>query len=262
MFEDKRKRRFIIALAALSMILCTSLSVQAHFPWINLENGIISAGKNLKWTIGWGHRFPLAGFMKGTDMEEIVVIGPNGGSKTKADSISDLEFQSSVGLSQAGAYIVAGKRKTSFYTKTTEGGKRQSKKGLENVISCSRSHSFLKAIANVENTEGKVDTVVGHEIEIIPLTNPAALKVGDFLPIRIMLKGQPYSTDFFATYGGFSTENGVFAYSAKTDKNGLGKIKMLSSGAWLIKVNYNEPFADPQECDVESYLATLTFEVP
>ncbi len=247
---------------ALLLIFCTGLPARAHFPWINLEDGSISANKNVKWTIGWGHRFPVAGFMKAADVEEMRVVGPDGGASAKAVSTSDLEFQSEEGLAQPGAYLVAVKRTASFYTKTTEGSKRQSKVGLENVLNCSRSNSFMKAVANVESDGGKVDTVVGHAMEIVPLANPASLRVGDYLPFRVLLKGKPHSTEFSATYGGFSTENGVYAYSAATDKEGFGKVRILSQGAWLIKVDFKEPFADLKECDEESYLATLAFEVP
>lgn len=259
---QKYKRIVVIACTTLALLAGTGFSARAHFPWINLEDGHISADKNLKWTIAWGHRFPAAGLMKEADVEAMAVIGPDGGGQSKAFSISELEFQSAEGLAKAGAYLVAVKRKASFYTKTTEGSKRQSKAGLANVLSCSRSHSFMKAVANVDTSNGKVDAVVGHAMEIVPLVNPASLRVGDYLPFTVLYKGKPYRTEFSATYGGFSTEDAVWAYAAGTDKDGLGKVKILSSGAWLIKVNVDKPFADLKECDKESYLATLTFEVP
>lgn len=251
-------RSFCLALLAL---VATCLPARAHFPWINLEDGAISPDRHLKWTVGWGHRFPLAGFMQAADVEEMGITGP-GGASLEAAATSELEFHSTEGLTKPGAYLVAVKRKAGFYTKTTEGSKRQSKVGLQNVLSCSRSNSFMKAIANVGTTDGKVDTVLGHGMEIVPLANPASLRVGDFLPFRVLLKGKPHRTDFSATYGGFSTEDGVYAYAAGTDKDGLGKIRILSPGSWLIKVEFREPFADPSECDEETYLATLTFEVP
>jgi uncharacterized GH25 family protein len=255
-------RTLFIAFAGMLIILLAGPAARAHFPWINLEDGLIETGQTLGWTIGWGHRFPLAGFMAKDEVEEMAILGPNGAGKKTAASNSELQFKSAEALSQPGAYIVAVTRKAGFYTKTTEGGKRQSKKGLQNVIKCSRSHSCMKAIANVGQSDGKVDTTVGHPIEIIPLANPADLRPGDYLPIRVLLKGQPFSTTFHATYSGFSNENGVFAYTANTDKKGLGKLRILAPGAWLIKVDYEEPFKDPKECDVESYLGTLTFEVP
>ncbi len=256
------KQHFFTLLTTAAIIAGTVLSAQAHFPWINMEDSNLAAGRNLKWTIGWGHRFPLSGLMKADAVGEMAIIGPDGSGKIGAEAVNDLQFQSSEGLTAPGAYIIAMSRAASFYTKTTEGSKRQSKKGLDNVLSCSRSNSFMKAIANVDGSTGTVDTVVGHAIEIVPLVNPATLRVGDFLPFRVFYKDQPLKTAFYATYAGFSNDNGVFAYTAGTDKDGYGTVNILHSGAWLVTVSLKEPFADPEECDVESFRSALTFEIP
>ncbi len=256
----KNKRVGLTVIAATTLLFTGAFSAQAHFPWINLEDSALSTGRNVKWTIGWGHRFPVAGLMNKSAVGEMVVIGPDG-SKMAAESVNEMQFQSSEGLSAPGAYIIAVSRAASFYTKTTEGSKRQSKKGLENVLSCSYSNSYMKAVANVGGEAGPVDAPVGHEMEIIPLVNPATLKVGDFLHFKAMFKGKPYKGDFSATYAGFSPENNVFAYSSSTNAEGHGKIKILSSGAWLITMTLKEPFADPEECDVQSFRSSLTFDV-
>lgn len=255
--------RFTAAcLCAAGLLLSTALPVQAHFPWINLEDGQIGVDRNLKWTVGWGHRFPVAGMMKAEGIEAMAVIGPDGAGQSKAMNSSEVEFQSESTLSKPGAYVVAVSRKPSYYTKTKDGSKRQSKVGLSNVISCSHGNTFMKAVANVGAPGVKVDALAGHALEIVPLVNPATLKVGDFLPFRVLFKGKPFDGEFFATYGGFSPDEGVWAYAAGTDKEGMGKVKILHSGAWLLKVDTDEAYADPKECDKESYLATLTFEVP
>jgi uncharacterized GH25 family protein len=254
----------VMVFASLSLLAVSVLPAHAHFPWINLEDGQIDVDRNLKWTVGWGHRFPISGMMKAENIEAMTVIGPDGSGQTKAIAASELEFQSESTLTKPGAYVVAMSRKPSFYTRTKGGSKRQSKAGLTDVISCSHGNSFMKAVANVGSagSGGKVDAVAGHAMEIVPLANPASLKVGDFLPFKVLFKGKPHSGEFFATYSGFSTENGVWAYAATTDKEGMGKLKILHSGAWLLKVDTEEAYADPKECDKESYLADLTFEVP
>jgi len=211
-------------------------------------------------TIGWGHRYPLAGFLKETDLEKISIFGP-GRNKIDIISSSALEFQSAEAITEQGVYIVAAKRKTGFYTKTTEGGKRCSKKGVKNVIKCFHSEMCAKAVVNVGNGKGKADTRIGHPFEIIPLANPADLREGDYLPVQVLLKGKPFKEEIYATYVGFSTEKNTFAYVAKTNAKGKGKIKILHSGVWMIKAVHEEPYPNQTECDVDSYTATLTFEV-
>jgi len=155
---------------------------------------------------------------------------------------------------------VAATRKAGYYTKTAQGGVAAPKTGLKNVIRCSYSHMCMKAIANV-GKEGRADIVVGHPIEIIAMENPAKLRAGDYLPIKILVNGKPYSGNVFATYTGFSTEPNTFAYATSTDKKGHARIRILQPGIWLIKVTHEVPYSDTAQCDVESYVATLTFAV-
>ena len=238
--------------------LCTQ--AYAHYPWINLTDYTPESGKALRMTIGWGHQYPLAGFLKNDALESIYILD-SGGKKQAIISTSELEFQSEESISEAGAYIVAAKRKAGFYTKTIEGGKSCSKKGLKNVIKCSHSHMCMKAIANVGEGKGRVDARIDHAMEIIPLVNPADLRAGDYLPVQVLLKGEPFKGKIYATYVGFSTEKDTFAYTTSTDKKGKGKIKILHSGVWMIKADHEEPYPDLSDCDVESFVATLTFEV-
>lgn len=233
---------------------------EAHFPWINLADYSPATGEALQLTIGWGHRYPLGGFLKKGDLQDIVILAADG-TEESVVAASALEFQSESSLSRPGAYLVVAQRKSGFYTKTTAGGRRQSKKGLQNVIKCSKSHMCMKSIATVGEGKGRVDARVGHPLEIIPLANPADLKAGDYLPVQVLLHGQPCQDKIFATYMGFSTEKGVFAYTAKTDRMGMGRIRILQPGVWLVKAEHQEPYADQSECDVESYIATLTLEV-
>lgn len=241
-------------------LVCLCTQAYAHYPWINLSDYTPEPGTALMITVGWGHRYPLDGFLKKDALENIYLVDSSG-KKRAIHAVSDLEFQSEASISEPGAYIIAAKRKAGFYTKTTQGAKRCSKKGLKNVIKCFHSHMCTKAIVNVGAGEGKVDTCVGHPIEIIPLANPAGLKTGDYLPVEVLLKGKPFKGMIYATYVGFSTEKNTFAYTTSTDKMGKGRIKILHSGVWMIKADHKEPYPDQSECDVESFVATLTFEV-
>ncbi|MBW2023474.1 MAG: DUF4198 domain-containing protein [Deltaproteobacteria bacterium] len=232
----------------------------AHYPWLNVSNYAPEPGESIRMTIGWGHRYPLDGFLNGDALEGIYILGP-GGEKKNLISTSDIEFQSEEAISKPGAYIVAAKRKDGFYTKTTQGGKRCSKRGLKNVIKCYYSHMCMKAIVNVGEAKGRVDTRIGHPMEIIPLMNPGKLRQGDYLPVQVLVKGKPFKGMIYATYVGFSTQRNTFAYATATDRSGRAKIKLIHSGIWMIKANKELAYPDATECDVESFVATLTFEV-
>ena len=118
-----------------------------------------------------------------------------------------------------------------------------------------------KAVVNVGGGQGKVDSVVGHPLEIIPLVNPGQLKVGQTLPVRVLFDGKPHKGEISVTYSGFSTEKDAFAATFITDEAGRAAVKITAPGVWLIKTQYEKPYPQPEECDVESYVATLTFEI-
>ncbi|MCG8632455.1 MAG: DUF4198 domain-containing protein [Desulfobacterales bacterium] len=255
----KKSNIYKLLLSALSLCLTLMMatSASAHYPWINLSDYTPDKGAVIQMTIGWGHRYPLAGFMEKSAVEAMKVSGPEA---VELEYVSDLEVRSG-SIGKPGTYIIGATRRPGFYTKTAQGGKRTSKEGLENVIRCSFSHMCMKAVVNAGSGTGKADTVMGHPMEIIPLKNPGELRQGDYLPVRVLYKGKPYKGNLFATYAGFSTEKSTFAYATATDKKGRASIRMLTPGVWLIKAGHEQPYPDKDVCDVASYVATLTFEI-
>jgi uncharacterized GH25 family protein len=244
--------------ASIVFMLIFSVSAHAHYPWINMSDFTPESGSALKMTIGWGHKFPLAGFLKKNELQNLKVTGPE---KVNLKFVSNLEIESEESINTPGAYIISAVRKPGFYTKTARGGKRASKLHLKDVIKCYFSHMCMKAIINSGSGKGKVDTIIGQPMEIVPLKNPGSLHAGDYLPLRVLCQGKPFNGYIYATYAGFSTQKEVFAYTTKTDRNGRGQIRIFRPGIWLIKANQEKHYPDEKLCDVESFIATLTFEV-
>lgn len=251
------KSPIIVALLLATVLL--PLTAHAHCSWIQLTDYTPEKGAPLNLIIGWGHRYPVDGFLKEDALKAVTLIGPEKDAP-KIVRTSEVELQSETSLTREGTYLVVAQRKAGFYSKTAHGGKSVSKKGLKDVIRCSYSHMCMKAVANVGKA-GRADMVVGQPIEIIPIENPANLRAGDYLPIRVVADGKPYRGEVLATYAGFSTDKDTFAYATKTDKQGEARIKILQSGIWLVKVCREIPYPDPAECDIQSYVGTLTFKV-
>ncbi len=254
----KKKKNYYIAVAVVALAILWSGPACAHYPWVAMDKHTLGKNEAPLIRIGWGHKFPLDGFLKADDLEEIFMLSATGAQIPVTPS-SEAEFTTGARLAD-GVYVVAAKRKASFYTKTIEGGKRQSKRGLANVVKCSWSIMSMKAIIHVGAGGGSVDVVAGHPLEIIPLANPGKLKVSDTLPIRILLNGKPYKGEVSVTYSSFSGEKNAFAATITTNETGQAVIKITTPGIWLIKTDHEMPYHLPEECDVKSYVATLTFE--
>lgn len=256
----KNKLHRCLSAAFLAVVLLWSGQARAHFPWIEMGDYAAAAKNAPRIRIGWGHAFPSENFLGADDLEEIFLLSATG-TRIAVEPNSATEFTTRAGLAD-GTYLVAGQRKSSFYTKTTEGGKRQAKNGLDNVVKCSWSTMGMKSVVNVGAGKGAVDQVAGHPLEIIPLVNPARLKAGDTLPVRVLLNGKPYSGEITAVYRGVAEKKETLAAAPiTTDQNGRSGITIAAPGIWLLKAQYERPYARPEECDVESYVATLTFAV-
>ncbi len=226
-----RKTSRVIVLAICVLISLPAIC-SAHFPWINVEDYSPGKGAALNLTIGYGHNYPFAGFLSKDKVDSLVIKGPDSKAPVLQFS-SDLEIKSSENITAPGVYVVGASKKPGFYTKTTEGGKQMSKKGLKNVLKCSYSHNFMKAVVNVgdgKDGKGRADMLLGHAMEIVPLKNPADLRTGDSLPVKILYKGKPWDGQLTATYAGFSTEKDTWAQTLKSDKNGMAKISLKNGG--------------------------------
>lgn len=59
---------------------------------------------------------------------------------------------------------------------------------------------------------------------------PGRPAVGDSLHLQVLFDGKPFSGEVFATYAGFSNDEGTFAYATSTDKKGNARIRILHQG--------------------------------
>ncbi|NJL58947.1 MAG: DUF4198 domain-containing protein [Desulfobacteraceae bacterium] len=133
---------------------------------------------------------------------------------------------------------------------------------MKDAIECRFSEKYAKSLFTVGTAGGHAfSKVLGHTMEIVPLNDPATLKEGDELSVKVLLEGKPASTYIYGTYAGFSKEANTFGYTTRTDKDGVAKIRLIRSGTWLLVVKQEMPYPDTAECDKKSCAATLTFQI-
>ena len=252
-----------IVVGTLGCIFLFAAQASAHFMWLNVHDYTPRENRSVKFTVGWGHSFfnPVGDILSGQDtLDGFYLTDPNG-KTIDAKPLNDFQYESSSSLS-SGTYLAVVKRKEGFSTKTAEGYKQQSKKGLKNIISSRYLGMYGKAVINVGEPADAQSALkpMGIPFEIIPLVDPSALKAGDYFRFKLLYQGKPVAVDIKATYAGFSY-NGAWAYSTRTDKEGIGEVKILESGIWVLYANHKMPYPDPKEADEYSYTTSLTFEV-
>ena len=269
MINSIRSRSILTGLVFMFFLL--PATVQAHSFWINATDFLPEyrekfGAKSVVY-FGYGHQYPVHDFLEPERLEAFVHVSPDGGRADLTPGSGGF-LATKVELKQPGIHVIGASVKPGFYTMYEKDGRVrhaiEPKTGLENVIKSVYHHRFAKALLTAGNpaADGFFEPV-GHKVEILPQTNPAELRIGNMLPLQILLDGKP--ARYFAvhaTYSGFSS-NDDFAYATKTDANGMAEIRILHHGPWLIRAdNYMKPPPElADQCDYLHYTATLTFEV-
>ncbi len=251
-----------IGMAQISGVLVTRAG--AHDLWIEATNYAPEAGSDVTLALVYGHEFPGTEYLPEEYLEEMVLLDPKG-KRIELKQGTESGRRTCKAAKLPGTYVATAVTKGRFWTKTTEGYQSgRSKQGLQDVISCTYSAKFAKAILHVEHAGSSVvSEPLGHDLEIVPLKDPKGLSAGDELPVKVLYKGGPLPyAQLLATYAGFSSDKNVFAYAVKTNPEGLANIRLLHPGAWLVTAGHRDTFPDTEVCDQYSFGAALTFRIP
>jgi len=124
-----------------------------------------------------------------------------------------------------------------------------------------RYHKHVKAIFQVGDTRtNDFSTVLGYPAEIVPVSNPYEMKVGDELAVKCLLAGQPAAN--VVVLGGGRTTAGarIPAQTTRANADGIARIKLTTKGLWYVKFISMEKTTH-EGLTVESKWATMTFGV-
>jgi len=141
------------------------------------------------------------------------------------------------------------------------------KKSGEDINPVRKKYSkHVKAIFQVGNKQSDdYNIILGYPIELVPLSNPYSLKIGDELLVKLLIDGKPVGGEkVYASYNdqfGHAKDGAALdAYQVRTNADGLVKVKITEAGHWYFRtVNLKKSF-EP-DADYISNSATLTFEV-
>ncbi len=253
------------------LLTSLALSANAHRVWVESE---AIEGKTLQANLGYGE-FPT--------LEEIPEKrlhffdkGMNLLSKTGSAKLTQIgknyHFESQQKL-QAGTYLLSAQYNPTFWSKNAEGWKQADMKNTPNATYCEQTAMYGKQIINVGNVDVADSSVfaeqVGHELEIVPMVNPASVKVGERFKVVVLYQGDPLpEATLTATFKGFDQTDHSHthkveaqAFSDVTLSDGTVDIIPLKAGFWKASVVYEVPFKDSKQCQKAKHYATMTFNI-
>ena len=126
----------------------------------------------------------------------------------------------------------------------------------------SHNLKYGKALVATGTAHGGFDRVVGQKLELIPMADPFALKVGDKLPVAVRFNGKPL-VGAGVEIGDSVTaipEEKIVRY--RTDAKGVAQVPIGGAGWSVVGVDHEERSPLPQLADKEKYTATLVFRLP
>ena len=243
-----KKTRAVLVLGMVIVHFSMFTEAQAHTLWINATDFTPAFNETSKSTnvfLGWGHDFPVQDFLKTSHLEDYYFVTPKGKKKSLTPIAQEGFLEAEMRCAKEGTYLVVANKKA--YTRG----------GVTRI-------AFAKAVINVNNKAGDISKPVGQQLEIIPLKNPGSLKMGDYLPVKVLLNGKPLPyAEVHATYVGFST-NRASAYGISANKEGIAEVRLIKDGDWKIELKHETPDTrknkDP-ESETLRLISSLTFEV-
>jgi len=260
----KTNNRILLKMAALILTIVVPAAISAHDVWFEMKDFNHQKGAFVECSFPSDHAFPSTNkeFVPADRVAQSYLIPPTG-VNIPIVSVGNNVYRSARKLMQPGSYLAVTGKKWTYWTQTTEGfqegkSKLQTKGALKGIY----SGKFCKAIVTVDKPGGNAfSRIVGHDLEIVPLKDPASLVKGDTLPIKVLFKGKPAEMEVRATYDGYSSKQNVFAVTIKTNLLGMGEIKIKNKGKWLMNTSFTEKSVDTRLYDEKMYAATLTFQI-
>ncbi|CAK8720107.1 DUF4198 domain-containing protein [Candidatus Electronema halotolerans] len=267
-----------VSAALLGGLLLASSSAFAHKLWLNPMEYFPAPGSSVEIGIGWGHKYPANRVhqeLKEGMPDKIQALDPDGQS-AEMTKVSDGLYK--LKISKAGAYVITADNKPGFFTVTKDGRKWGNKTEVTaDKSQCTNFYIGAKAVLIAGGSDTGLERAAGQSVELVPLTNPGAVKKNDAFRVKVLFNGQPLADlPLKAAYAGFDTvEEGSdphaadmkkmadrpFPAEAVTDAKGEAELHFDRPGYWMISLSHKSPYPDKAVCDKYMYNMTYTLQV-
>ena len=139
--------------------------------------------------------------------------------------------------------------------------KARRKTGEDKKPGRERYSRYLKCLIQAGKTRDDTwKRVLKLRLEIVPLTNPAELKPGDTLKVRVLFDGKPLAGT--AVFCHHRAGKKVRTQATNTDKTGMAAITVRGKGTYLVRLVHMRRCNGCPKSDWESFWAAMTFGVP
>jgi len=289
--------RLLNPILYLLAVLCAT-TVSAHDTWLVAETSMVKTGSTVKLAVVTAEQFPVS--ENATDPVRVADWSVwRSGQKATINKfqIEGKELSASHTFAEPGLYVIGVSLKPKFIEmeadpfedylrdetaeaaiKLRQERGQSSLPGREMYTKCVKT--FLRVGRPNEEMGDKEDAPterrrkmapylipVGHRLEIIPMSDPTAWRVGTEVSVRVLLDEQP-ANGLRVSSGREGLPPHTYTDSMTTDDNGLARFTFKKPGLWFFRthsirplVSAREPSGDSPKAEWESFWASITFRV-
>jgi hypothetical protein len=294
------KRLFVsILVMSILTLFCMNQSAYAHHFFVSVTETKVHPPGHITVNLGWGHALPMDDFLTGDKIGTYAVYDPDLrkmefpfdlGTNKGVENSKGKEYPGFPGgtMLEGDAYcrqvlfkkdapqgtyqVVATQKKTQFTSWIdNKGKKRWSRQPLDQIKGAReiKVSIIYQSFARAFTTVGKwtQPKALGHDLELIPLTDLSQVHVGDVVSFKVLFMGKllqskggerPEIKAFGELYG----EGGIYGLRGMVYQ-GVAKIRVPASGRWLVTLFLRRPVPKELEgkCLEFAYNASVTFHV-
>ena len=253
------KKALLATSLVLALVVCGAGMVDAHEIVIKPGACAAAVGKAVPFGVHSAHVFIESEELETpADVKAFVLADGKPVEVKLAPDQKTFVFDGVATFAKPGAGMILVHRLPQVWSLTPEGMKKGTKKDLPGATKSNLYEKFAKAIVPVGGSDTGFDAVVGQKLELVPLTDPTKVKVGQDMDVKVLYDGQPTPAVVLATYDGFTKNPNTYAYYTETGDNGVAKVRITHPGLWMVRTEVKGAAADGA-VDQEALRSTLTF---
>jgi nickel transport protein len=161
-------------------------------------------------------------------------------------------------FADSGRTLIAARYDNGYWVKIADNVYRNvSKRLATDAIDSLWSAKFAKAVTG---PGAPWDAALGHELELVPLTDPAAVRVGESLRVRVLFRGQPLAGADVERSDGVTPMKEDAIPRFKSDGDGIAAIPIVKWGPVVLAVDHRvTPSGTPEIAAADLYNCTFAF---
>jgi uncharacterized GH25 family protein len=132
----------------------------------------------------------------------------------------------------------------------------------ENALDKPAKEFYQRFVKLLVQSGDKIDNTfikrVNFPIEIVPLSNPYAMKTGDYLECRVFFQGKPSAHQLVKVWS--HVGNRIFLQNIYTEDDGTLKFPISSSGPWMVST-VEMILSEKAGADYQSMWTSLVFGI-